>query len=47
MKKNAKDYVSAAQQFFTAYDAHDVGNARKSVESRDPYVTHSTTPSSV
>src|SRR6266446_6417026 len=24
MKKNAKDYVSIAQQFFTAYDAHDV-----------------------
>src|SRR5580700_4204701 len=24
MKTNAKDYVSAAQQFFTAYDAHDV-----------------------
>jgi len=29
MKGNAKDYVSTAQQFFTAYDAHDVdGNAR-------------------
>ena len=24
MKTNAKDYVSTAQQFFTAYDAHDV-----------------------
>jgi ketosteroid isomerase-like protein len=24
MKTNAKDYVSIAQQFFTAYDAHDV-----------------------
>src|ERR1700684_2219745 len=24
MKGNAKDYVSTAQQFFTAYDAHDV-----------------------
>ena len=24
MRKNAKDYVSIAQQFFTAYDAHDV-----------------------
>jgi hypothetical protein len=24
MKGNAKDYVSAAQQFFTAFDAHDV-----------------------
>ena len=24
MKTSAKDYVSAAQQFFTAYDAHDV-----------------------
>src|SRR6202451_4848333 len=24
MNKNAKDYVSIAQQFFTAYDAHDV-----------------------
>jgi DNA-binding transcriptional LysR family regulator len=24
MKTNAKDYLSAAQQFFTAYDAHDV-----------------------
>jgi hypothetical protein len=24
MKKNAKDYVSIAQQFFTAYDARDV-----------------------
>jgi ketosteroid isomerase-like protein len=24
MKKNAKDWVSIAQQFFTAYDAHDV-----------------------
>jgi len=24
MKENAKDYVSTAQQFFTAYDAHDV-----------------------
>ena len=24
MKMNAKDYVSIAQQFFTAYDAHDV-----------------------
>ena len=24
MKTNAKDCVSAAQQFFTAYDAHDV-----------------------
>ena len=24
MKTNAKDYVSGAQQFFTAYDAHDV-----------------------
>ena len=24
MKKNTKDYVSIAQQFFTAYDAHDV-----------------------
>jgi hypothetical protein len=24
MKTNAKDYVSAAEQFFTAYDAHDV-----------------------
>jgi hypothetical protein len=24
LKKNAKDYVSIAQQFFTAYDAHDV-----------------------
>ena len=24
MKKNAKDYVSIAQQFFTAYDAHEV-----------------------
>jgi len=24
MKANAKDYVSIAQQFFTAYDAHDV-----------------------
>src|SRR5271156_1704455 len=23
-KTNPKDYVSAAQQFFTAYDAHDV-----------------------
>src|SRR5580693_2189686 len=24
MKKNTKEYVSIAQQFFTAYDAHDV-----------------------
>src|SRR3984957_13352185 len=24
MRGNAKDYVSTAQQFFTAYDAHDV-----------------------
>jgi len=24
MKTNGKDYVSTAQQFFTAYDAHDV-----------------------
>ncbi|MGB0122240.1 MAG: nuclear transport factor 2 family protein [Silvibacterium sp.] len=24
MKKNTKDYVSIAEQFFTAYDAHDV-----------------------
>src|SRR5271168_4770892 len=24
MKTNAKDYLSTAQQFFTAYDAHDV-----------------------
>jgi hypothetical protein len=24
MKGNAKDYVSTAQQFFTAYDAYDV-----------------------
>src|SRR5260370_7684631 len=24
MKGNAKDYVSTAQQFFTAYDTHDV-----------------------
>ena len=24
MKTNAKDYISIAQQFFTAYDAHDV-----------------------
>jgi hypothetical protein len=24
VKTNAKDYVSTAQQFFTAYDAHDV-----------------------
>jgi hypothetical protein len=24
MKANPKDYISAAQQFFTAYDAHDV-----------------------
>ena len=24
MKGNAKDYASTAQQFFTAYDAHDV-----------------------
>ena len=24
MKGSAKDYVSTAQQFFTAYDAHDV-----------------------
>src|ERR1700726_5341946 len=24
MKKNAKDYVSIAEKFFTAYDAHDV-----------------------
>src|ERR1700721_2604871 len=24
MKNNAKDYLSIAQQFFTAYDAHDV-----------------------
>ena len=24
MKTNAKDYVSIAEQFFTAYDAHDV-----------------------
>ncbi len=24
MKGNAKDYVSTAQQFSTAYDAHDV-----------------------
>ena len=24
MKTNTKDYVSTAQQFFTAYDAHDV-----------------------
>jgi hypothetical protein len=24
MKGNAKQYVSTAQQFFTAYDAHDV-----------------------
>src|SRR5260370_16786921 len=24
MKRNAKDYVSTAQQFFAAYDAHDV-----------------------
>jgi hypothetical protein len=24
MKGNAKEYVSTAQQFFTAYDAHDV-----------------------
>ena len=24
MKGNAKDHVSTAQQFFTAYDAHDV-----------------------
>ena len=24
MKTNAKDYVSIAQRFFTAYDAHDV-----------------------
>jgi hypothetical protein len=24
MKGNAKDYVSTAQQFFTAYDAHDI-----------------------
>ena len=24
MKTNAKDYVSIAQHFFTAYDAHDV-----------------------
>ena len=24
MKGNAKDYVSTAEQFFTAYDAHDV-----------------------
>ena len=24
MKTNAKDYVSIAQQFFAAYDAHDV-----------------------
>ena len=24
MKGNAKDYVSTAQRFFTAYDAHDV-----------------------
>ena len=24
MKTNAKDYLSAAQQFFAAYDAHDV-----------------------
>ena len=24
MKTNAKDYVSTARQFFTAYDAHDV-----------------------
>ena len=23
MKTSAKDYVSAAQQFFTAYDAHE------------------------
>ncbi len=24
MTTNAKDYLSAAQQFFTSYDAHDV-----------------------
>src|SRR5580692_10330943 len=24
MKKNTKEYVSIAQQFFSAYDAHDV-----------------------
>ena len=24
METNAKDYVSIAEQFFTAYDAHDV-----------------------
>jgi hypothetical protein len=24
MKGNPKDYVSTTQQFFTAYDAHDV-----------------------
>ena len=24
MKGNAKDYVSTVQQFFTAYDTHDV-----------------------
>ena len=36
MKGNAKDYVSTAQQFFTAYDAHDVdgsdGQSRISTE---------------
>jgi ketosteroid isomerase-like protein len=28
MKGNAKDYVSTAQRFFTAYDAHDVDGMR-------------------
>ena len=36
MKGNAKEYVSTAQQFFTAYDAHDVHELNGGAKSQSP-----------